>query len=134
MARDDDDTPSDRRLVLLRRRAERERLLRRLRAETEQPPDYADERDSEPSYRMALSEPGQRLSVEGDDPTALADLVERVRHKPTFIESLAPITDRMTSPKGKLVAKVSIALSGLAALITALQQAIAWLQGHGLLD
>ena len=136
MARDDD-TPSDRRLVLLRRRAERERLLQRLREKTELPPDYADERDSEPSVRASLSEPGRRLTVEGD-PEDVERLMAQQWKQPTLIqrgiESMAPITDRMTSPKGKLVAKVSLVLGALASVIAALQQAISWAQAHGLLD
>lgn len=113
----DERTPSDRRLILTQRRAERERLLRAARDATElqdAAPDYEDDEPSVVTFRGKAAD----LIAERQ-----AGLVTRIQH------SLAPISKRMGSPTGKVVA----VLTGIGALITAALQAIAWMQEQGII-
>lgn len=118
----DERTPSDRASVLLRRRAERERLLKAARDEhREQVPSEWDDRE-EPSCKVTLSEPGQRLSVEGESADEVAKVLAAARqHKVPIFErvkhSVAPTVERMNTPKGKLGALITLIVSAIVAAV-----------------
>jgi hypothetical protein len=127
----DETTKDHKRERTLRLRNQFEEQLQAARDEV--PPDYACERDSEPSFRVNLSEPGRRISVEGEDADAVARMLEAIP-KPTVFErvqaSIAPVSRRMNSRGGRIVA----ILTGASAVLAAALKAIVWLQEQGLLD
>jgi hypothetical protein len=92
----DERTPDGRQAALARRRMERERLIADVRRED--PPDWDD--TEEPS-KVTIVGPAAEAFV------ARGSLFARAKH------SLAPISERMSSPKGKLVA----VMTGLVAVL-----------------
>lgn len=116
MSSSDRDTPDELALGIQRLRAKRERAVREARRATELlPPDY--DGDDEPSV-VTFKGKAADLIAERQ-----AGLVTRIQH------SMAPISRRMSSPTGKVVA----VLTGLGALVAAAIRAIVWLQEQGLL-
>jgi hypothetical protein len=107
-------------------RRERAAAAREAAIAAEVPPDYANERDSEPSYRIAVSEPGRRVSAEGDDATevarALAEL-EGLRPSRVRVANDTPVPPSWRSNKhAKLVGAVLALLTALGGLLQALRE------------
>jgi hypothetical protein len=100
----DDTTPDGKRLALARRQAGREELVRNLRrAQREEvPPDWDD--TEEPS-KVTIVGPAAEAFV------ARGSLFARAKH------SLAPISERMSSPKGKAAALITLVVSAVVAAI-----------------
>lgn len=102
----DDTTPDGKRLALARRQAGREELVRNLRrAQREQvPPDWDDD-DEDSKVTLHLEGPAAEAFV------ARGGLIERAKH------SLAPISERMSSPRGKLAALITLVVSAVVAAV-----------------
>jgi hypothetical protein len=121
----DETTKDHKRDRTLRLRTQFDEQLRAARGEV--PPDYADERDSEPSYRIAVSEPGRRLSVEGEDATEAAKVFAQLEGlRPSRVregrDTPAPPSWRQGKPF-KLVGAVLALLSAIGAVAQALREA-----------
>jgi hypothetical protein len=95
----DERTPADLRREVLRARREREEAIRK---ELEAPPDWED--TEEPS-KVTIVGPAAEAFV------ARGGLIERAKH------SLAPISERMSSPRGKLAALITLVVSAVVAAV-----------------
>lgn len=84
--------------------------------------------DDEGAYKVKVSEnpEGSRLSVEGDDPTKVREIIEAARKRHPVIESLRPMGRALRSRTGKLVTLT-------VGLLSALAGAVQWLETHGFL-
>jgi hypothetical protein len=100
----DETTPDGKRLALARRQAGREELVRNLRrAQREQvPPDWED--TEEPS-KVTIVGPAAEAFV------ARGSLLARVK------ASIPPISERMSSPKGKVAALITLVVSAVVAAV-----------------
>ncbi len=102
----DETTPDGKRLALARRQAGREELVRNLRRaqreREELPPDWDD--TEEPS-KVTIVGPAAEAFV------ARGGLLARVK------ASIPPISERMSSPKGKLAALITLFASALVAAV-----------------
>jgi hypothetical protein len=118
----DERTPSDRASVLLRRRAERELLLKEARSEhraEQSPPDWED--NEEPSVTKYVEGHDGRVSIEGLGPD-VAEVVKAYKQKHTSIyarakESIAPASRAIKTPKGQVIALLSVLFSALVAAL-----------------
>jgi hypothetical protein len=85
--------------------------------------------DDEGNYKVKMSDnpDGSRVSVEGDDPAKVKEILAEVRkRRHPVIESLRPVGRAMKSRTGKIVGAVVAGLSALAGLVQ-------WLEAHGFL-
>lgn len=97
----DDKTPADLRREVLRARREREEAIRK---ELELPPEYdSEEEDSKVTLRLE-GEAAEIFARQGG-------LLARVK------ASIPPISERMSSPKGKLAALITLIVSALVAAV-----------------
>src|SRR5688572_27081178 len=106
-------------------RRERAAAAREAAVAAEVPPDYANERDSEPSYRIAVSEPGRRLSVEGEDATEAAKVfaqLEGLRPSRVRVANDTPPPPSWHQTKGGKVGAVLALLTALGGLLQALRE------------
>jgi hypothetical protein len=102
----DETTPDGKRLAIARRQADRERLLRELReSQGETPPDWDDH--EEPS-KVTLRLEGEAAEIFA---ARQGSLYERAK------ASLAPVSERMSSPKGKVAALVTLVVSAVVAAV-----------------
>ncbi len=95
----DERTPADLRREVLRARRVREEAIRK---EREARPDWDD--TEEPS-KVTIVGPAAEAFV------ARGGLIERAKH------SLAPISERMSSPRGKLAALITLVVSAVVAAL-----------------
>jgi len=116
--------PATLRKRILTLRRGRERAVVEAQRAVATPPEWED--NEEPSYRVAHSEPGQRLSVEGPDAVeaakALAHLRELNHPRKTVRESLAPVIEKMGSHKGKVAAIATGLVTVIGVIIEILRQ------------